>query len=441
MPIQARRILICTYGTRGDVEPFVALSKKLQTAGTEVLLATSERFEAFARENGVPFLAMSDESLAAIESPDGRAMLEGGAGLRRRIAAGIRLARRSGPINAALMAEVWSAAQNFAPDAIVYHSKLFAAPHVAEKLGVPAFLGALQPMLVPTSVFPAMGIPPLEFPGYNRLSYKLVNASFGALRKSVNRFREETLGLRPIKSARVVPFPPGAGTIPVLHAHGSAVLPRPRDWPEHAHVTGYWRLAPAADFTPPAELATFLDSGPAPVFVGFGSMTSMNPRALGTLVAGALRQAGQRGVVARGWAELELEGGDDVIAIPPVPYSWLFPRMAAVVHHGGAGTTAEGFHAGVPTLICPFIGDQPGWARLSVELGVGAQPVKRSRLTQDRLAAAITEVTGNPGLRENAALLAARLAEEDGVSNAVDIILAHRNNSHSIVAGSFPEMS
>lgn len=115
--------------------------------------------------------------------------------------------------------------------------------------------------------------------------------------------------------------------------------------------------------------------------------------------------------------------------------------MAAVVHHGGAGTTAEGFHAGIPTLICPFFGDQPGWARLSVKLGVGARPVKRSRLTQDRLAAAIAEVTGNPALRENAELLAARLAKEDGVSSAVDIIMASRNRSHSIVAGGFPDMS
>lgn len=418
-----RKILICTYGTRGDVEPFLALAKRLQTVGCEVLLATSERFEAFAQDHGVPILPMSDESLAAIETPDGRAMLEGGAGLFQRLAAGIRLARRSGPINAALMVQIWEAAQHLAPHAIIYHSKLFAAPHVAEKLGIPAFLGTLQPMIVPTSAFPAMGIPALKLPGFNRFSYKLVNASFGALRKSVNRFRKHSLSLPPIKGARAVLFPPGAGTIPVLHAHGRTVLPRPEDWPDHAHVTGYWRLPPPADFVPPPNLLTFLDNGPKPVFVGFGSMTSMDPKTLGALVAGALRQAGQRGVIAKGWADLEVDGGDDVIAIPPVPYSWLFPRMAAVVHHGGAGTTAEGFHAGAPTLICPFVGDQPGWAQLSVGLGVGARPVKRSRLTQDRFAAAITEVTGDPGLRKNAQALAVRLAEEDGVKNAADIIL------------------
>ena len=418
-----RKILICTYGTRGDVEPFAALAKGLQASGCEVLLATSERFAAFARENNIPFSGMSDESLAAIDSPDGRAMLEGGMGLFRRIVAGIRLARRSGPINAALMRQVWETARHFDPDAIVYHAKLFATPHVAEKLGVPAFLGALQPMIAPTDAFPAMGMPSIGFPGYNRMSYRLVTASFGALRKSVNRFRGDALDLQTVRKARSVLFPPGAGTIPMLHAHGSAVLPRPDDWPGHAHVTGYWRLALPDGFLPPAELMTFLDSGPPPVFVGFGSMTSMDPKALGRLVAGALRDAGQRGVVAKGWAELDVETGDDIIAIPPVPYRWLFPRMAAVVHHGGAGTTGEGFHAGVPTLICPFFGDQPGWARLSVKLGVGAPPIKRNRLTQKRLAAGIAAATGDPALRKNAQMLASRLADEDGVGHAVSLIL------------------
>jgi sterol 3beta-glucosyltransferase len=232
--VNAQRVLLCAYGTRGDVEPFIALAKGLQAAGCEVLLATSERFESFAQRHGVPLFAMSDESLAAIESPDGRAMLEGGSGLWRRVAAGVRLARRSGPINAALMHQVWEAAKVFRPDALVFHTKLFAAAHVAEKLSVPAFLGALQPMIMPTGAFPAMGMPALNVPGYNRFSYRLVEASFGALRKSVNLFRRETLNLPPIKHARSVLFPPGAGTVAVLHAHGVAVLPRPTDWPEEA---------------------------------------------------------------------------------------------------------------------------------------------------------------------------------------------------------------
>lgn len=417
-----RRVLICTYGTRGDVEPFVALALGLRAAGHTVLLATSDRFRAFVEGHGIAFHPMSDASLAAIETPDGRAVIEGGAGPVARVRAGIRLARRSGAINAELMRETWEAARAFGPDRIVFHMKTFGAPHVAEKLKVPAILATLQPMIVPTNAFPPMGLPRL--PGGNRLAYGLVRRSFSPFRKSVNRFRREVLDLPPVSRGREVLFPTGAGTIPVLHGYSPAVLERPPDWPASAQITGYWRLDTVGDYAPPAELAAFLRDGPAPVFVGFSSMTSVDPQALGHLVTGALRRAGQRGIVAKGWAGLDAGDGDDVLAISPAPHGWLFPHMAAVVHHGGAGSTAEGFHAGVPSVICPFFGDQPGWARLSVALGVGVEPIPRRRLTEERLAAAIGQAVSDPVLRENARALAARLGTEDGVAAAVAIITA-----------------
>lgn len=418
----AKRALVCTYGTRGDVEPFLALAVGLKAAGFEVLFATSSRFRTFVQSYAIPFFAMSDESLAAIESPDGKVMLEGGGGPLRRIAAGARLAKRSGRINDGLMRQTWSAAEAFAPDVIVYSAKLFGAPHVAQKLGVPAFLGTLQPMVVATSAFPVLGLPELPLPFYNRLTYALVRSAFAPFRKSVNRFRKDLLGLPPICSTREVLLPQGAGPIGVLHAYSPAVLPRPADWPEEAAVTGYWRLDRQDGFTPPADLAAFLDAGPAPVFVGFGSMTSADPEALGRMAVDALRRAGQRGVVAKGWAGLQVEADETVIAIGPTPYDWLFARMAAVVHHGGAGTTAEGFHAGVPCVVCPFFGDQPGWARLSVARGVGAGPVPRKRLTAERLGAAIGEAVSSERLRANAQDLAQRLSREAGVRAAVEII-------------------
>lgn len=417
-----QRLLLCTYGSRGDVEPFIALAKGLQAAGHQVLLATSERFCDFAQEHGVPFYPMSDASLALITSPDGRAMLEGGTGWCRRIAAGVRLSRLSGPINDTLMRQTWAAAQAFVPTVIVFHAKLFAAPHIAEKLGIPAYLGALQPMYAATGAFPAMGFPELRIPGYNRLTYALVRRSIGLFRRAVNRFRHAVLNLPPIRSGTDVLFPPGAGGIPVLHAYSGAVLPRPTDWPSDVHITGYWRLESGADYAPAADVAAFLQSGSTPVFIGFGSMTSVDPRALGSLVTAALRKAGRRGIVVNGWAEMEIRPRDGILAIEPTPYPWLFPRMAAVVHHGGAGTTAEGFHAGVPSVICPFFGDQPGWGRLSVALGVGTDPIPRSRLTVDRLAAAITRATTDRNLKENAAVLSARLSAEDGVGRAVRIL-------------------
>ncbi len=424
------RALLCAYGTRGDIEPFLALAKGMQAAGMTVTLASSSRYRAWAEGLGVPFYSMSDDAFSLIESPDGRKILEG-AGLLDRIISGVRLARRSGPINDGLMQDTLAAARAVSPDLIVFHAKLFGAPHVAEALGIPAFLAQLQPMIVPTGAFSAMGLPSFGLPFLNRLTYALVQRAYAMFRKPVNRFRERALGLGPVSSAREVLFPTGAGTIPVLHAFSQHVLPRPDDWPESSITTGYWRLEKDEGFEPPADLAAFLSEGPPPVFVGFGSMTSEDPAALGRLVAGALRKAGQRGVIAKGWAELEVEDASDVILIPPTPFDWLFPRMAAVVHHGGAGTSSEGFHAGVPCVICPFFGDQPGWAALSVSLGVGATSIPRRRLTEERLAAAIRDAVASPDLRANALLLAEKLRRENGVEAAINVIRDHLQGRQS----------
>lgn len=418
------RVLLCTYGSRGDVEPFVALATGLQQAGFEVGLATSTRFAEWAEGLRLGFLPLSDSSLGLIDSPDGKTVLDGGSSLARRIVAGVRLSRTSVKHNAEIVRDLWAAAQEFSPDLIVFHPKLFAAPHMAAKLRIPAMLGALQPMIVPTADFPAMGLPDIPLPGFNRLSYALVVRGYGLYRKAIDRFRQQELDLPKISSAREVLFPPEAEALPVLHAISPQVINRPGDWPQSAHLTGYWRLENRSEFIPPEPLATFLERGPSPVFAGFGSMTANDPAALGHLLVDAIRRTGRRGVIAKGWAGLAFDDAEDMIAIDPLPFDWLFPRTAAVVHHGGAGTTSEGFHAGVPSVICPFVGDQPGWARLTVELGVGARPVPRRRLTAERLARSIDEAVSNPTMRDNAARLGERLMAEDGVATAVDLIEA-----------------
>ncbi|MEM8821397.1 MAG: glycosyltransferase [Pseudomonadota bacterium] len=412
------KLLILTYGTRGDVEPFVALTLRLRDRGHRVTLATAEHFGSWIASFGLDFAPLTNALLEIVHSTDGKTMLEGGSGLFGRLAAGIRLARGSGAINAQLCVDAWQAAQAADPDLILYHPKVIAGPHIAEALGVPAMLCVLQPMIVPTSAFPAVGLPRVPIPGYNRLTYRLVAMSYATYKPSVNKFRCAELGLAPVTRARDVLFPPGAGAITVLHALSPLVVTPPADWPEEALMTGYWWLPPDPDFTPSGPLAEFLAAGDAPVYVGFGSMTTRNPEALGRLVVEALRLAGVRGVIGSGWAEIGAEA-DDMCAVGSVPHGWLFPQMAAVVHHGGAGTTAAGFRAGVPTVICPFFGDQPGWAELSVALGLGASPVPRKHLTPERLSESIRVNTSDRGIRARALEFAVRLRNEDGAGVAV----------------------
>ncbi|MCP4593378.1 MAG: glycosyltransferase family 1 protein, partial [bacterium] len=156
------------------------------------------------------------------------------------------------------------------------------------------------------------------------------------------------------------------------------MAPKPSDWGEQAHVTGYWFLDHVSDWQPPADLVRFLESGPPPVYVGFGSMMSRRAEQTTRITLDALKQSGQRGLIATGWGALsQSDLPDEVFLIESVPHDWLFPRTAAVVHHGGAGTTGAGLRAGVPGIVVPFGGDQPFWARRVEALGVGPAPIPR----------------------------------------------------------------
>ena len=415
------KILIATYGSRGDVEPFLALALGLKARGHQVALATSTRIADWIGEWGIDFLPMSDAALAQIETEDGRTMLDGASGFLRRMMAARRMTAKAKPLATQMIEDAWAAAQGFAPDLIVFHPKILAGPHIAEKLGIPAILVFLQPMFVPTSAFPASGLPELPLPGWNRLSYKLVSLSFALYRKPVNSFRER-IGLPPISSRDEVLEPRALAPLHVIHPVSEHVIPRPGDWPSHALICGNWRLPAPRDFLPDPALAAFLKAGPPPVYAGFGSMPAREPEKLGTMIMQAIRAAGQRGVIASGWGGMEAGNADDIHVIESAPHDWLFPRMAAVIHHGGAGTTAAGFHAGAPSVICPFGVDQPYWAQLSVRLGVGAKPVPRKAMTVERLAASITQAVEDPEIRKRARELGERLRAEDGVGDAIEII-------------------
>jgi UDP:flavonoid glycosyltransferase YjiC (YdhE family) len=206
----------------------------------------------------------------------------------------------------------------------------------------------------------------------------------------------------------------------VLYGISPTVVPPPSDWDARRRFVGYWTLPPADDWRPAPELEAFLARGPAPVCVGFGSMTSDDPRALTELVLEAVRRAGARAVLLSGWGALRDVQREDVFVAESVPHEWLFPRMSAVVHHGGAGTTAAGFRSGVPAIVVPFTMDQPFWASRVAALGAGPTPIPRKRLTVQALADALRVATNDRAMRERAATLGALIREEDGVRVAVE---------------------
>jgi UDP:flavonoid glycosyltransferase YjiC (YdhE family) len=201
------------------------------------------------------------------------------------------------------------------------------------------------------------------------------------------------------------------------------VIAPPPDWNDNIHVTGYWFLDSAEDWTAPSALTDFLESGPPPVYIGFGSMGNRKPAETTDLVLDALRRIDQRAILLSGWGGLhETDLPDSVFMIDSVPHSWLFSRVAAIVHHGGAGTTAAALRSGSPSVIVPFFGDQPFWGRRVAELGVGPSPIPRQKLTAERLARAIRQALTDNEMRQRAAQLGSRIRLEDGIARAAAVI-------------------
>ena len=256
----------------------------------------------------------------------------------------MKLMKQANVINRQAMQEQWAAAQMADPDLVIFHPKALGGAHIAEKLGIPALLAVPAPVIVPTGDYPVIGLPNLPLGSwYHLLGYQLINKGYSVYNGMANEFRQETLGLDKAKNAALPLVQPDGQPRPVLHNISQYVLPRPHDWGDHVHLTGYWFLDQGADWQPPADLQAFLDAGDPPVYVGFGSMAGRDPQRLARIVVDALLQAGVRGIIASGWGGLQAdELPETIFKIDQAPHDWLFPRVAAVVHHGGAGTTAGG---------------------------------------------------------------------------------------------------
>jgi UDP:flavonoid glycosyltransferase YjiC (YdhE family) len=225
-----------------------------------------------------------------------------------------------------------------------------------------------------------------------------------------------------------------------LYGYSPSLLPKPPDWDDRHHVTGYWFLPPPPAWQPPDDLARFVEAGAPPVYIGFGSMRPADPENFMRLILRALELSGHRGVVLarEGSGALPRIAAPGVFYVDDVPHSWLFPQMAAVVHHGGAGTTAAGLRAGVPNIVTPFIGDQFAWAEQVTKHGAGPRVASAKQLTAEKLAQAISAAVGDAGIRSRAAALGEKVRAEDGVARAVALIEQHaaKVNQHLTLVAS-----
>ena len=403
---------ILALGSRGDILPYAALGQGLRSAGHRVCFVTAESFRQAIAASGLDFFALPGDAQAFVR--------QAGASMRALVRSFGRYASDFVPNMEGLLSVLGETdlILNQLPGGLCGYD-------LAQKLGVPMVLAAVMP-LSRTRAFPMMGFPTLfsRVPGYNQLTYRVAEQIVWQMfRSSVNRWRQRSLSLPPTSFWGHFDELYERG-VPVLNGFSAHVVPRPPDWADHIHVTGYWFPQDAA-WQAPEELCRFTEAGPPPVFIGFGSMPLRDPQQTTRLVLRALERSGQRAILHAGWGGL---GGralpDRVLAIDYAPYGWLFPRMAAVVHHGGSGTTAFALRAGVPSLVVPFLFDQFYWGRRIAELGVGPQPIPYRRLSEVKLAEAIALAAEDGAMRRRAAALGAKIRAEDGIGRAVNVLEA-----------------
>ncbi|EPH41512.1 putative Sterol 3-beta-glucosyltransferase [Streptomyces aurantiacus JA 4570] len=393
-----------TAGSRGDVAPFTGLGAALVAAGHEVTLVTHGLFARLTEGSGVRFHALPVDPRAESHSDRGRALHRSGTGMGKLL----RVMALAKSVAGQLTPGLVEAAKG--SDVLVLSGAV--APlgcAIAEGLGLPSVGVNLQPMHPTRAFSPPMAGARSLGPTGNRLAGHAVNAVIERIFTDAARDVRVRLGLPPSSLAAARRTRERQGW-PVLHGFSPHIVPRPADWRPGLDVVGYWWPHETGQL--PAELEDFLDAGPAPVFVGLGSATVPDPGRLSELIVRALRTAGLRGVIQQGWAGLTATG-DDIITVGEVPHSRLFPRVAAVVHHAGAGTTAAGLRAGVPAVPVPVQFDETFWAGRLTALGTAPCALPLPGLTAARLADALVRATSDPTYRERAGALAAWLATED----------------------------
>jgi UDP:flavonoid glycosyltransferase YjiC (YdhE family) len=414
---ETMRITVMTVGSRGDIQPLLALALGLRAAGHAVRFATHAAFAPFVRDHGIDDIAAMTNPFTGMNAGVGAA----GAG-----PAAIPADDRPFKVRLELAFRGWAReglAASADADAVIYSQLCVVGEYVAERRGIPGFVVLFGP-LSPTGAFPSMFVRrPLPLGGaYNRLTHQLERQlSWRGMRGMLNRVRAAELGLGPLPAWR----PPDTRR-PTLYIYSRHLVPRPPDWSDNLHVTGFLFLDGPADWQPPPELERFLANGPPPVFVGLGSIGNSSPARVTKLLLQGLARAGQRTIVNPGNVDLrDAELPPETLVIGATRYDWLFPRTAGVICHGGPGTLSYALRAGVPTLAVPFFGEQFFWGARVAAVGAGPPAIPHDRVTPERVAAAVRAMANDRRMRERAAALGRAIRAENGVANAVAAVQAH----------------
>ncbi|KAL0461036.1 UNVERIFIED_CONTAM: Sterol 3-beta-glucosyltransferase UGT80A2 [Sesamum latifolium] len=420
--IPPMQIVMLIVGTRGDVQPFVAIGKRLQDYGHRVRLATHSNFKEFVLTSGLEFYPLGgDPKVLAGYMVKNKGFLPSGPSeipiqrnQMKEIIYSLLPACKEPDIDSGIP---------FKADAIIANPPAYGHTHVAEALKVPIHIFFTMPW-TPTSEFPHPLSRVKQSAGY-RLSYQIVDSLIWlGIRDMINDVRKKKLKLRPI--TYLSGSQGSESDIPHGYIWSPHLVPKPKDWGPKVDVVGFCFLDLASNYEPPESLLNWLKAGPKPIYIGFGSLPVQEPQKMTQIIVEALEITKQRGIINKGWGGLGnlAEDKDFVYLLDNCPHDWLFLQCAAVVHHGGAGTTAAGLKAACPTTIIPFFGDQPFWGERVHARGVGPPPIPVDEFSLKKLVDAINFML-DPKVKERAVELAKAMENEDGVTGAVKAFFKH----------------
>ncbi|XP_010680858.1 sterol 3-beta-glucosyltransferase UGT80B1 isoform X2 [Beta vulgaris subsp. vulgaris] len=421
------KVALLVVGTRGDVQPFLAMAKRLQEYGHHVRLATHSNFSGFVKSAGVEFYPLGgDPRVLAGYMARNKGLIPSAPGeisIQRK-----QLKAIIGSLLPACTEPDIETGAPFRAQAIIANPPAYGHVHAAEALGVPLHIFFTMPW-TPTYEFPhPLARVPQSYG--NWLSYIIVDLLiWWGIRSYINDFRKRKLKLPPI--AYFSMYHGSISHLPTGYMWSPHVVPKPRDWGPLVDVVGYCFLNLGSRYRPSGVFVEWMKKGQKPIYIGFGSMPLEDPCKTTTIIMEALKDTGQRGILDRGWGDLGIfsEVPDHIFLLENCPHDWLFPQCSAVVHHGGAGTTATGLRAGCPTTIVPFFGDQFFWGDRIHQKGLGPQPIPIAELSIDSLSSAIRCML-QAEVKTRVMELAKLIENEDGVAAAVGAF--HRHLPHEM---------
>ena len=416
------KIAITTVGTRGDLQPYIALGLGLKNSGYEVLIVSAKNEESFVRNYGLDFYALDVDIQKIMEGDDVQEMAKGSNPVKF-IISHLKCSKSLKALMVKTQGEIWNACKN--ADLIIFHPGMPLGFFLAKEKNKKAILATPFPV-VTTKEYPSILFYALPKLGsyYNLLTHFIFDKVFWALAKSpVKEFWTNSVktgvkfDISPLKQQIK------SGGL-VLNGYSKLLFPHAKLWPNNIHTTGGWIIESEPNFLPPKELDDFIKNGEMPIYIGFGSMKDLNTfNKTIAIIIDTLKITKQRAVVGLGWTTNNYKEKlpNNIFLVESVPHTWLFPKMKILIHHGGAGTTAAGLRAGKPTIIIPHNADQPAWGQRVFELGVGSKPIEKSKLNADNLSKTILYCI-KPVIIENAEQLGQKLKSENAVQKAVEII-------------------